>query len=77
MNISDYIIYKDNQLLVLNKPAGIPAQKDPTGDKSLLDLAEIYAKKSLWITNRLDRPASGVSIFAKNAKAAARNLSPA
>ena len=71
MNIGDLIIYKDNQLLVLNKPAGIPTQKDKTGDKSLLDLAEIYAKKNLWVTNRLDRPASGITIFAKTPTAAA------
>lgn len=71
MNIGDHIIYKDNQLLVFNKPSGIPTQKDKTEDKSLLDLAEIYAKKKLWVTNRLDRPASGVTIFAKTAVAAA------
>ena len=71
MNIGEYIIYKDNQLLVFNKPAGVPTQKDKTEDKSLLDLAEIYAKKKLWVTNRIDRPASGVTIFAKTATAAA------
>lgn len=71
MNIGDHIIYKDNQLLVFNKPAGVPTQKDKTKDKSLLDLAEIYAKKKLWVTNRLDRPASGVTIFAKTPTAAA------
>ena len=71
MNIGDHIIYKDNQLLVFNKPAGVPTQKDKTEDKSLLDLAEIYAKKKLWVTNRIDRPASGVTIFAKTPTAAA------
>ena len=71
MNIGDHIIYKDNQLLVFNKPAGVPTQKDRTEDKSLLDLAEIYAKKKLWVTNRIDRPASGVTIFAKTPTAAA------
>lgn len=71
MRIGDHIIYKDNQLLVFNKPAGTPTQKDKTEDKSLLDLAEIYAKKKLWVINRIDRPASGVTIFAKTAGAAA------
>lgn len=71
MRIGDHIIYKDNQLIVFNKPAGTPTQKDKTEDKSLLDLAEIYAKKKLWVINRIDRPASGVTIFAKNAGAAA------
>jgi len=71
MRIGDHIIYKDNQLLVFNKPAGTPTQKDKTQDKSLLDLAEIYAKKKLWVINRIDRPASGVTIFAKTSGAAA------
>lgn len=71
MSISDYFIHKDNQLLVCNKPAAIPTQKDLTGDKAMVDLAEIYGKKKLWVTNRIDRPASGLVIFAKTAKAAA------
>jgi len=69
IKISDLILYKNNQLIALAKPATIPVQPDKSEAKSLLDLAEIYAKTKLHIVNRLDRPASGVVIFAKNSKA--------
>ena len=67
--IGDLVIYKNNQLIALNKPAGIPVQSDKTGDKSLLQLAEIYCKSKLFLVHRIDRPASGVVIFAKNKNA--------
>ena len=63
------IIYNNNQLLALNKPAGIPVQSDKTGDKSLLDLAEIYCKHTVYLIHRIDRPVSGLVLFAKNKKA--------
>ncbi len=63
--IGDWIIQKNNQYIVFNKPAGIPVQEDKTGDKSLLQLAEIYTKNKLHIIHRIDRPASGIMIFAK------------
>jgi len=69
LNIGDLVLYKNNQLIALNKPAAIGAQPDKTGDKSLLDFAEIYCKSTLHIIHRLDRPASGVVLFAKNKKA--------
>ena len=62
------IIYNNNQLLALNKPAGIPVQSDKTGDKSLLDLAEIYCKHTVYLIHRIDRPVSGLVLFAKNKK---------
>lgn len=71
MQISNQIIYKNNQLIAFNKPAGLPCQSDKTNDKSLLDLAEIYAKSKLQLVHRLDRPASGVVLIAKNKKALA------
>lgn len=71
MNISDLIIYNNNQLLALNKPAGIPVQSDKTGDKSLLDLAEIYCKHPVFLIHRIDRPVSGLVLFAKNKNALA------
>jgi len=71
LNIGDLVLYKNNQLIALNKPAAIGAQPDKTGDKSLLDFAEIYCKSTLHIIHRLDRPASGVVLFAKNKKALA------
>ncbi|MFN7116323.1 MAG: RluA family pseudouridine synthase [Saprospiraceae bacterium] len=63
--IGDLVLYKNNQLIAFNKPANVPVQEDKTGDKSLLNLAEIYAKAKLDVIHRLDRPATGVVLFAK------------
>ncbi|MCC6724422.1 MAG: RNA pseudouridine synthase [Saprospiraceae bacterium] len=63
--IGDWVIAKNNQFIAFNKPAGIPVQADKTGDKPLLQLAEIYTKSKLFLVHRLDRPASGVVVFAK------------
>lgn len=71
MQISDQIIYKNNQLVAFNKPSGLACQADKTNDKSLLDLAEIYAKSKLHLIHRLDRPASGIVMLAKNKKSLA------
>ena len=67
--ISDLLLHRDNQVLALNKPATVPAQPDKTGDKSILDLGEIYAKSSLFPINRIDRPASGIILLAKTNRA--------
>lgn len=69
--IGDWVVYKNNQLIAFNKPAGLPVQSDRTGDKSLLQLAEIYTKGQLELIHRLDRPASGLILLAKNKKALA------
>ena len=45
--IGDWVLYKNNQFIAFNKPAGLPSQNDQTEDKSLAQLAEIYAKQSL------------------------------
>ena len=68
MQISDQVIYKNNQLIAFNKAPGLPVQSDKSGDKSLFDLAGIYAKSELHLIHRLDRPASGIVLFAKNKK---------
>lgn len=60
------ILLKNNQLIAVNKPAGLPVQSDKTGDTALQKLAETYCKHPLHLVNRLDRPASGVVIFAKS-----------
>ncbi len=49
----------------MHKPSTLPSQKDKTGDKSILDLAEIYAKRKLQLLHRLDRPVSGVILMSK------------
>ncbi len=70
--ISDWVLYKNNQLIAFNKPAGVPIQPDKTEEKSLQDLGEIYAKSNLFIIHRIDRPASGVVVLAKSKKGLAR-----
>ncbi len=64
-SIGDWVILKNNQFITFNKPPGIPVQADKTGDKSLLQLAEIYTKSKLYLVHRLDRPATGIVVFAK------------
>ena len=74
------VIYCDNHILVLNKPAGILIQRDKTGDSSLLEYAKAYIKDKynkpgnvyLGLVHRLDRPVSGVVVFARTSKAASR-----
>ena len=67
--IGELVLYKNNQLIAFNKPAGLPVQQDKTGDKALLNLAEIYVKHPLNIIHRLDRPASGCILFAQTKNA--------
>ncbi len=74
------ILYEDNHLLIVNKPAGILTQGDDTGDESILDLGKKYIKKKykkpgnvyLGLPHRLDRPTSGIVVMAKTSKALQR-----
>jgi 23S rRNA pseudouridine1911/1915/1917 synthase len=74
------VLYDDNQLLAVYKPPGILVQGDRTGDPSLLELAKAWVKDHyrkpgnvfLGLVHRLDRPVSGVMLFARTSKAAAR-----
>lgn len=74
------IIFEDNHLLVVEKPAKMPTQSDPSGDMDLLsylknDLKIRYQKPGnayLGLVHRLDRPVGGVMVFAKTSKAASR-----
>jgi 23S rRNA pseudouridine1911/1915/1917 synthase len=81
MNYRDLeVIYEDNHLLVLNKPAGTLSHGDKTKDQSMASLAEAYIRHTydkpgnvfVGITHRLDRPVSGTFIVAKTSKALAR-----
>lgn len=73
-------LYLDNHLLALHKPAGQPTVPDASGDLSLLDAARewigaTYHKPGnvyLGVVQRLDRPVSGVVVFARTSKAAGR-----
>ena len=74
------IIYEDNHLLVVEKPINIPVQEDESGNKDLLTLLKNYRKRHenkpreayVGLVHRLDRPVSGVMVFAKTSKAAER-----
>ena len=80
MNYPYRIIYEDNHLLVVNKPAGLLVQGDKTGDPTILDLYRKYIKEKyskpgnvyLEAAHRLDRPVSGVVMLAKTSKAISR-----
>ncbi len=72
MNIKDCIVYEDEAFIALNKPAMLPTQPDLTGDASLLDLVGNYLEKTPFLLHRLDRPTSGLVLFAKNEIAAAQ-----
>lgn len=74
------IIYEDNHLLIVSKCSGEIVQGDKTKDKSLVDILKIYIKNKynkpgnvfLGLVNRLDRPVSGLVVFAKTSKALTR-----
>jgi 23S rRNA pseudouridine1911/1915/1917 synthase len=65
------ILYEDADLIAFNKPAAIATQADETGDVSLLQMANAQLNTSLFVVHRLDRPTSGVVVFAKNEQTAA------
>jgi 23S rRNA pseudouridine1911/1915/1917 synthase len=74
------ILYEDNHLVFVDKPAGMLAQGDITGDLNVVDYLKAYRKKHenkpgeafVGLVHRLDRPVSGVMVLAKTSKAAQR-----
>jgi len=74
------VIYEDNHLIAVNKQAGRLVHADETGDSTLEEEVKAYIKvrygkpDNVWlgVLHRLDRPASGVTIFARTSKAAER-----
>lgn len=74
------ILFEDNHLLIVNKPAGILVQGDATGDKPLVEWGKDYIKSKyqkpgavfLGVVHRLDRPVSGAVVFARTSKALER-----
>lgn len=74
------VLFEDNHLLVVNKPAGMLVHGDDTGDYTLADLARDYIREKynkpgnifIGVVHRLDRPVSGVMLLAKTSKALAR-----
>ncbi|WP_312818502.1 RluA family pseudouridine synthase [Kaistella carnis] len=78
--MEEQIVFEDNHILVINKAAGQLVQGDKTGDLSLLDLIKDFIKKRdhkpgnvfLGLVHRIDRPTSGLVIYAKTSKALSR-----
>jgi len=74
------ILYEDNHLLAINKTSGVLVQGDETGDKPLVEICKEYVKEKfnkpgavfMGVIHRLDRPVSGVVIFARTSKALER-----
>ena len=74
------VLYEDNHLLVVVKPANLPSQPDPSKDADLLTILKEYIGRKynkpgnvyLGLVHRLDRPVGGVMVFARTSKAASR-----
>ena len=70
------IVYKDENVVVIIKPIGMPSQSDPTGDIDAMSatsqlLLSLGERDALWLVHRLDRNVSGLLAFARNKKSAA------
>ena len=71
------ILFEDNHLIIVNKKPGDIVQGDKTGDKPLSEIVKEYLKVKynktgnvfLGVVHRLDRPTSGIIIFARTSKA--------
>lgn len=74
------VVYEDNHLIIVNKTAREIVQGDKTGDTPLSETVKLYLKEKyqkpgnvfLGVTHRLDRPVSGLVLFAKTSKALTR-----
>jgi 23S rRNA pseudouridine1911/1915/1917 synthase len=74
------VIHEDNHLIVVNKRVGDIVQGDKTGDKPLSDVVKEYIKEKynkpgevfLGVVHRLDRPTTGIVVFARTSKALSR-----
>lgn len=80
MKFSDSVLYEDNHILALNKPKGLLTQPSGTEQESLEDFAKAWIKEKyqkpgqvfLHAVHRLDKPVSGIVLFAKTSKALSR-----
>jgi 23S rRNA pseudouridine1911/1915/1917 synthase len=74
------VIYEDNHIIIVNKQSGEIVQGDKTGDRPLSDIVKDYIKVKyqkpgevfLGVVHRLDRPVSGLVVFARTSKALTR-----
>ena len=80
IDFNDIVLYEDNHLLVINKPANVLSQEDNTKDPDIINLGKAYLKIKynkpgnvyLGLVHRLDRMTEGVMVLAKTSKAASR-----
>ena len=80
VSIADQIVYEDNHIMVINKLSSQIVQGDKTGDKPLSELIKDFIKERdqkpgnvfCGVIHRIDRPVSGLVIFAKTSKALSR-----
>ena len=78
--MNSQILYEDNHIIIINKKVGQLVQGDKTGDQSLLELLKDFIKERdqkpgnvyLGLVHRIDRPTSGLVIYAKTSKALSR-----
>ena len=74
------VVYEDNHIIIVNKTASEIVQGDKTGDTPLSEIVKQYLKVKyqkpgnvfIGVTHRLDRPVSGLVVFAKTSKALSR-----
>lgn len=74
------VLYEDNHIIAVSKTCNEIVQGDKTGDRPLSDIVKAYIKEKynkpgevfLGVTHRLDRPTSGVVLFARTSKALTR-----
>jgi len=74
------VLFEDNHLIIVVKPANLPTQGDSSGDLDLLTILKDYIHEKynkpgnvfVGLVHRLDRPVGGVMVFAKTSKAASR-----
>ena len=74
------VVYEDNHLIIVDKSSSEIVQGDKTGDKPLAEMVKEYIKQKyhkpgnvfLGVVHRLDRPVSGLVVFARTGKALAR-----
>jgi 23S rRNA pseudouridine1911/1915/1917 synthase len=78
--IAKRVLFEDNHILIVNKKSGELVQADKTGDEPLVESAKKYIKEKynkpgeafLGVPHRIDRPTSGIIMFARTSKALSR-----
>lgn len=74
------VLYEDNHLIIINKPSGVLVQPDKNGEPALENLTKEYVKNKynkpgdvfIGVCHRIDRPVSGIVVFARTSKALVR-----